>query len=108
MLSEETEAGTQTFHSSSESIELGLALESEMEPAVDVTLADELTLRSVEERTKQAADPILKRVEELFALLRSRTEKECAGYSGTSGSRCNRESSSPLRSQYHTHTTAAQ
>ena len=62
---EETETGTQTFDSSSESIEPGLRQESEMDPAVDETSADELTLRSVDERIKQATDPILRRVEEL-------------------------------------------
>ena len=47
-----------------------------MEPAVDETPADELTMRSVDERIKQGTDPILRRVEELCALLASRTEME--------------------------------
>ena len=57
-MSGETETGTQTFDSSCESIELALRQESEMEPAVDETPADELTLRSADEWIKQATDPI--------------------------------------------------
>ena len=45
------------------------------------TSADELTLRSVDERIKQAIDPILRRVEELCALLAGWTETESAGNS---------------------------
>ena len=99
-MSEETETGTQTFDSSSESIELRLRQEPEMEPAVDETTADELTLRSVDERIKQATDPIIRRVEELCVLVASRTEMESAGNSKTSGSRRNRESSSPTRNRH--------
>ena len=98
-MSEETETGTQTFDSSSESIELRLRQGTGMEPAVDETLAGELTLRSVDERITQATDPILGRVE-LCALLASRTEMESAGTSQASGSRRNRESSSPSRNRY--------
>ena len=101
-MSEETEAGTQVCDSSSESIELGLRQESEVEPAVDETPADELTLRSVDERIKQATDPILRRVEELCALLANRTEMAPAGNSETSGSRRSREASSPSRNGYNT------
>ena len=99
-MSEGTETGTLTFDSSSGSIELGLKEETEMEPGVDETPADELTLRSVDERTKQATDPILRRVEELCALLASLTETEFAGNREASGSRRNRESSSPTRNRY--------
>ena len=98
-MSEETETSTQAFDSSSESIELRLSQETEMDPALDETPAGELTLRSVDERIKQAIDPILRRVEELCALLSSRTEMESAGNSETSGSRPNRESSSFLRNR---------
>ena len=96
----ETDTGTQLFDSSSESIELGLKQESEMEPAVDETPADELSLRSVDERIKQATDPILRRLEELCALLASRTEMEFAGNSEASGSGRNHKSSSPSRNRY--------
>ena len=99
-MSEETETDTQTFDSSSASIELRLRQETETEPGVDETPADELTLRSVDERIKQGTDPILRRVEELCALLASRTEMESAGNSEASGSRRNRESSSPTRNRY--------
>ena len=99
-MSEEIETDTQTFDSSSESIELRLRQETEMEPAVDDTTTDELTLRSVDERIKQATDPIPRRVEELCALLASRTEMESAGNSEASGSRPNRESSSRSRNRY--------
>ena len=70
-----------------------------MEPAFDETPADELTLMSVDERIKQATDSILRRVEELCALLRSRTEMESAGNSEASVSRRNRESSSTSRNR---------
>ena len=62
-MSEDTEIGAQTFDSSFESLELGLRQESEMEPAADETPADELALRSVNERIKQATDPIFRKVE---------------------------------------------
>ena len=99
-MSEETDTGTQTFDSSSESIELRLSQETEIEPAVDKTPADELTLRSVDERIDQATHPILRRVEELCALLASRTEMDSASNSKASGSRRTRESSSPTRNRY--------
>ena len=68
---EETEIGTQTLDRSSETIEPKLRQETEMEPTLDELFTDELTLRSVGERIKQATDPILRRVEELCALLAS-------------------------------------
>ena len=77
--------------------------ESEIKPAVDGTPADELTLRSVDEVVKQATDTILGRIEELCALLASRTEMESAGNGEASGSRRNRESSSPSRNRCDTH-----
>ena len=98
-MSEEIETSTQTFDSSSESIVLGLRQESEMEPAVDETPTAELTLRSVDERIKQAFDPILRRVEELCALLARRTEIESAGNSEASSLRRNHEPSIPSRNQ---------
>ena len=68
-MSEQTIIGTETLDSSSETIELRFRQEPWMDTQVTDTSADELTLRSVEERIKQATDPILKRVEELCALL---------------------------------------
>ena len=71
-----------------------------MDTPVIETSADELTLRSVDERIKQATNPILRRVEELCALLASPTEMESAGNSEASGSRRNHESISPSRNRY--------
>ena len=99
-MSEETETGTQTFDCSCGTIELRLRQETEMEPALDGTPADELTLRSLDKGIKQATDPILRRVEELSALLGSRTEMESGDNSEASGSRRNREFSSPSRKRY--------
>ena len=93
---EETETGMQAFDSFSEFIELRLRQETEVEPAVDETPTDELTLRSVDEKIKQATDPILRRVQEQFALLASRAEMESAGNSESSGSRRNCESCSSM------------
>ena len=101
-MSEETETGTQTFDSSSETIELRSRQETEMEPALGETPDVELTLRSVDGRIKQTSDPILKRVEELCALLASRTEMESTGNSEASGSRRDHESSSPSRNRHDT------
>ena len=98
-MSEETETGTQTFDSSFESLELGLKQECELEPTVHETPPDALTLRSVDEKIKQATDPILRRVE-LGALLASRMEMKPAVNSEASGSRRNHESSSPSRNRY--------
>ena len=95
VLVEETETGTQTFDSFSETIELRSRQETEMEPTLGETPDVELTLRSVDERIKQATDPILRRVEELCALLASRAEMDSAGNSEASGSRRDREFSSP-------------
>ena len=63
-MSEEVEVSTQTLDGSSETTELRLRQGTEMDTTVDETSADELTLRLVDERVKQAADPILRRVEE--------------------------------------------
>ena len=101
-MSEEVEIGTQTLGSSSETIELRFRKETEMDTTVYETPADELTLRSVNERIKQATDLILRRVVELCALLESRTEMESAGNSEVSGSRRNHESFSTSRSGYGT------
>ena len=78
-----------------------------MDTSVDETPADELMLRLVGERIKQATAQILRRVEELCAMIASRTEMESAGNSETSGSRCNHESISPSRHWYDTHEFSA-
>ena len=52
-----------------------------MDTPANETSADELTLRSVDERIKQAIDPILSHLEEVCALLASRSEVESAGNS---------------------------
>ena len=96
-MSEETETGTQTLDSSSETIELNFSQEPEVDTRVTETSGDELTLKSVDERIKQATDPILRRAEELCAILVGRTETESARNSEASGSRRNNESFSPSR-----------
>ena len=68
-MSQEIGIGTQTLDNFYETIELRLRQETEMEPTLNETSSDELTSRSVDERIKQATDPILRRVEELCALL---------------------------------------
>ena len=98
---EETETATQTLVSSSENIELRLRQETEREPTTDETSTDYLILRSLDERIKQATDPILRRVEELCALLASLNETKSAGSSEASVSRRNCESFSPSRNRYH-------
>ena len=64
------------------------------------TSADELTLRSFDERIKQATDPILRRVEELCALSVGRTELESPGNTEVSGSRRDNASASPSRPRH--------
>ena len=59
-MSEETETGTQIIDSFSETIELRFRQEPEMDIPAIGTSADELTLRWVDERIKQAADPMLR------------------------------------------------
>ena len=99
-MSEATETGTQTSDSSSETIELRSIQETEMVPAFSETPDTELTTRSIDGKIKQATDPLLKTVEELCALLASRAEMESADNSEASGSRRDRELSSPSRNRY--------
>ena len=66
-----------------------------MNPQGIKAVADELTLRSVDERIRQATDPILRKVEEICALLASQLELESARNSEASGSR--RENTSASR-----------
>ena len=95
-MGEETETGTQTLDSSSETFELRLG----QEPTTDETSTDDHILRLLDERIKQATDPILRRIEELCALRASRNETESAGNSEASVSRCNRETFSPSCNRY--------
>ena len=78
-MSEENETSTQTFDSSSETNELTSSPETERQPAFGETPDTELTLRSVNNKIQQSTDPTLKRVEQVCALLASRTEMESAG-----------------------------
>ena len=94
-MSEETDVGTQTLDSSSETIELRLRQEMEMEPTLDETHTDVLTMMSVYEKTKQATEPTLTIAEKMCAILLSWPEVESASTGEASGSRRNRESSSP-------------
>ena len=91
----ETEAGTQTFDSSSDMIDLKLGQEPEMDTQGTETSAGELTYRSGYERIKQATNPIFRRVEELCAPLIGRTEMESAGNSEASGWKRDNASASP-------------
>ena len=100
LMSNETEAGTQTLDSSSDTIDIRLRQDPGMDIQGIKTSADELTLGSIDERIKQVTDPILTRAEELCVLLADRTEKESAGNSEASGSRCDNASASPSHSRY--------
>ena len=62
-MSNEIEAGTQTLDSSSNTIDLGLRQKPDMDSQETELSASELLLRSVDERIKQAPDPILRQVE---------------------------------------------
>ena len=99
-MSAKTETGKQTCDSSSETIELRSSQETEVEPAFSEKPDTEPTLRSVEEKITQAIDPILKRVEELCAVLARRTEMESVGNPETSGLRRDRDPSSPSHNRY--------
>ena len=59
-MSQETYTGTQILASFSETIELKFLQEQLMDTQVNETSADEMTLRSVDERIKQATEPILR------------------------------------------------
>ena len=101
-MSDETETSTQTLDRSSDTTELRLGQQPEMDTQANEASTDELTLRSVDERIKQATDPNLRRVEELCALLAGQTMMESGGNSEASGSRRNNDSFSPLRSGHDT------
>ena len=74
-----------------------------MEPILDGTPTDELTLRSVNETIQQSTEPIFRRIEDLCVLLASRTEMESFGNCEASSSMRNRESSSPSRNRHSSH-----
>ena len=59
-MNKETEIGTQTHESSSETIELSFRQDPEKDTPTNEPSADELTPTSVDERIKQASDPILR------------------------------------------------
>ena len=63
---------------------------------------NEITLRSVDERIKQAIDPFLMRVEELFALSASRVDLESTGNSEATSFRCDNTSASPSGNRHDT------
>ena len=88
-----------TLDSSFETIELRLSQETGLEPNLDETHSVEPNLSSTDERLKQATDPILRRVEELCALLASRSKMESTGSSEVSSWGRNRESYSPSRNR---------
>ena len=96
----ETEAGTQTHDSSLDTIDWNLRQAFEMDSQEIDSYTSELTLRSVDERVKQATDPILSQVEELCALLANQTELESAGNNEAFGSRRDNMSASPSGNQH--------
>ena len=99
-MSEESEIGIHTLDSSSETNELRFRHDLEMDKPGTETSLDEMSLRTLDERIRQATDPILIRVQELYALLACRTEMESVEKSEASSSRRNHESVSPSRNRY--------
>ena len=67
-----------------------------MDSQVIETTTNELTLRSIDGRIKQATDPILRRLEEIYVLLVAQTELETAGNNGASGSRRDKPSANEI------------
>ena len=68
-MSKQTKAGTQTLDCSFITVDLKLSQESEMDFQEIETSVDELIVWSVDDRMKEATDPILKRIGKLCALL---------------------------------------
>ena len=85
LLSTETGASTETHDSSSDTTDFRLRQEPETHSQENDFSASEITLKSVGERIKQATDPVLRRVEELCALLASWTELESPENNGMAG-----------------------
>ena len=96
--SDETELDTQTLGISTETMELRLRQRPEMDTPENETSANELTPRSIDERIKQATEPIFKRVEDLCDLVAFQTKGESTGHSEVSSSRRNCESIGTLGS----------
>ena len=94
-MSNETEASTQTLDCSSDRINLKLRQKQEMDSQEIELSGNKLRLRLLDERVKQATDPILRRVEELCVLLADRSESESTRNSEGSGSRRDNASTSP-------------
>ena len=92
---------SKTFDSSSGTIDLRLNERTEMDSQVTKTSADQLAFRSIDESVNQAADPIFRRVEDLYPLLASQTELETTGNRGASGSRHDNASARPSRHRNH-------
>ena len=99
-MSNETEAGTQTLASSSDKIDWRLRQEQEMNSQETEPSASELTVRSVEGLIKQATDPILRRVEEIRALLARRTDLESDGNTEASSTRCDNTFTGPSSNRH--------
>ena len=99
-MSNEPVTVNQTLGISLDTIDLRLRQELAMDSQENESSAGDLTLRSVDERMKQATDLILWRVEEICALLASLAELEPAGNSEASGSRWDNASTSPLHNQH--------
>ena len=95
LLSEEMEIVTQTLNSSSKTNELRFRQEPEPDTPVFQRATHGLNLRSVNERKEQPTDRILRRREDLCALLACRVEGESDENTEESGSRHNQESNSP-------------
>ena len=81
-MSEETEIGSDTLDSSSETIELRIRQELEIDTSGTETSPEELTLRLVDKRRKQATDPIFRQEEEFCARLAGPTEMESTDNKG--------------------------
>ena len=97
----EAEAGSRTHHISLDTIEIKLRQEFEMEPRENEPSTSEITLSSVDDRTKQAT--ILRRKGELYALPASRIRLESTGNSkATSLRRDARPLATPVTGTTHT------
>ena len=73
-MSNETEAGTHTHNSFSDTVDLGLIQALETDSQENESSTTKLALRSVDEWIEHAIGPTLSRVEETCALLSIRTE----------------------------------
>ena len=107
-MSNETEAGTQRYNISSDSIEFGLRQETKMDSQENDFSSREITLRSVDDRIKQATDPFLRRVEELCALMKNWTELESSGNRRGTGCKRDITSTSPSSIQHDSNELLAQ